>query len=182
MTHRNPKPKRAVFTVMTTNALRQFAPSVAPARATPAREPRAAVPSIEKTMHIVISTDERIHASELLRDQVRESVSLALRRFSAHISEVDVQVTQLDASTAGWFEQRCWIEARLRGRQPMSVEQDSISLNLAVDGALQKLEQVIEVALHRTDGRAGNGIGLVPMLAEAVDAKQASAANPSEHG
>jgi len=105
-------------------------------------------------MHILVSTDERIHADDVLRDRVRESVASALRQYFAQISNVDVQVTQLEACTAGWFEQRCWIEVHLRGRQPMSVEQDSISLNMAVDGALQKLLQVIEGALVRSGNEA----------------------------
>ena len=46
----------------------------------------------------------------------------------------------------------------LRGRQPMSVEHDSISLNLAVDGALHKLVQVIELSLERANSRLVNGL------------------------
>jgi len=104
----------------------------------------------ENIMHIVVTTDERINASEMLRDRLRESVIASLRQFSTQIADVDVQVTQLNVFTAGWFEQRCWIEAHLRGRQPISVEYDSISLNMAVDGALQKLVQVMEVVLDRS--------------------------------
>ncbi|MGQ0798937.1 MAG: hypothetical protein ACT4NL_02335 [Pseudomarimonas sp.] len=103
-------------------------------------------------MHIVVSTDERIHADQMLRDRVRESVSASLRPFSGQIETVDVHVTQLGACKAGWFEQRCRIEAQLRGsRQPISIENDSISLNRAVDGALLKLVHVIEAVPVRSD-------------------------------
>lgn len=132
-------------------------------------------------MQIRVNTDERIHASEALRDRVRESVSAAVRRFSTRVSEVDVQVTQLDACTAGWFEQRCWIEVGLRGRQPMSVEHDSISLNMAVDGALQKLVHIIRVALQRSDRDVEDDAVTEQERANASGAWKAGAVAPSVH-
>jgi hypothetical protein len=49
----------------------------------------------------------------------------------------------------GYDNMRCMIEARLEGRQPIAVTHQATTLDEAVDGAADKLTNLIETTLGR---------------------------------
>jgi hypothetical protein len=104
-------------------------------------------------MHIDIRTDSHLNADELPLAQVRSTVESSLQRYSAHINHAEIQLGQAQARTAGWLDQHCSIEVRLRGRQSMAVEHAAASLDLAVSGALNQLARVIDSAFDRSRSR-----------------------------
>jgi ribosome-associated translation inhibitor RaiA len=68
-------------------------------------------------------------------------------------------LTDESGSKSGKNDKRCMMEARLEGRQPIAVTDEAATLDLAVDGAADKLARLIEHTLgrlhdqrnHRTD-------------------------------
>jgi hypothetical protein len=104
-------------------------------------------------MHIDIRTESHINADELPLAQVRSTVEISLQRYSAHINHAEIQLGQAQARAAGWLDQHCSIEVRLRGRQSMVVEHAAPSLELAVSGALNQLARVIDSAFDRSRSR-----------------------------
>jgi ribosome-associated translation inhibitor RaiA len=113
----------------------------------------------EISMQIQVDTDHTIEGHEALADQIRGVVENALSRMSDHITRVEVHLTDESGSKSGENDKRCMMEARLEGRQPIAVTDEAATLDLAVDGAADKLARLIEHTLgklhdqrtHRTD-------------------------------
>ena len=113
-------------------------------------------------MQIQIITDHNIEGHQALVTQVSGVVMNALTRFSEHITQVDVHLSDENSSKKGGYNDfRCKIEAHLEGRQPIAVTHQANTLEQAIEGAAKKLVNLIESTLerihdqelHRTDPR-----------------------------
>ncbi len=110
-------------------------------------------------MHIQVNTDHTIEGHEALAARIRGVVENALSRVSDHITRVEVHLTDESGPKSRENNKRCMMEARLEGRQPIAVTDEAATLDLAVDGAADKLARLIEHTFgklhdqrnHRTD-------------------------------
>ncbi len=101
------------------------------------------------TMKIQLNTDVHIDGTEALAARVRASVEQALKRFSAHITRVEVHLSDENGGKSWQADQRCMLEARLEGRQPVAVTDHAATLDQAVQGASQKLARLLDSTLGR---------------------------------
>lgn len=100
-------------------------------------------------MKIQLNTDINIEGTEALAAQVRATVEQALAHFSAHITRVEVHLSDENAGKSGQHDQRCMLEARLESRQPVAVTEHAATLEQAVHGAAQKLAHLLDSTLGR---------------------------------
>ena len=70
-------------------------------------------------MQIQINTDHNIQGYESAAASVGAKVETALRRFSSHITRVEVHSEDENASKRGGDDKRCMMEARLEGHPPV---------------------------------------------------------------
>jgi hypothetical protein len=71
-----------------------------------------------------------------------------LQRFEGQLARIEVHVSDENAQKGGAADKRCQIEARLQGLTPTSVSHKAASLELAVEGAAEKM-------LHALDHQIG---------------------------
>ena len=111
-------------------------------------------------MQIQINTGHNIEVHEVLAAEISGAVEIALSRFSDRITRVEVHLSDENSDKkVGHDGMRCMMEARLEGRQPIAVTHQAASLDLAINGAADKLTRLIEHSLgrlreqqsHRTD-------------------------------
>ena len=110
-------------------------------------------------MQIQVNTDHTIEGHEALAAHIRGVVESALSRMSDHITRVEVHLTDERGPKSSKNDKRCMMEARLEGRQPIAVTDEAATVDLAVNGAADKLARLIEHTLgklhdqrtHRTD-------------------------------
>ncbi|MBK5283526.1 MAG: HPF/RaiA family ribosome-associated protein [Nitrospiraceae bacterium] len=110
-------------------------------------------------MQIQINTDRNIEVHEALATQISGGVDSALSRFSEHITRVEVYLSDENSHKSGQKDKRCVMEARLEGRQPIAATHQAATLDLAIDGASDKVARMIESTIgrlheqrkHRTD-------------------------------
>jgi ribosome-associated translation inhibitor RaiA len=103
-------------------------------------------------MQIQISTDHNIEGREKLADEVRSVVESALSRCSEQITRVEVHLSdESSLHNSGQHDNRCMMEARLAGRQPTAVTHHAATVELAVDGAAEKLKRSLESTFGRLD-------------------------------
>jgi ribosome-associated translation inhibitor RaiA len=111
-------------------------------------------------VQIQINTDHNIEGHERLGAYVSGVVSSALDRFSSHITRVEVHLSDENSDKkVGKDAIRCVLEARLEKRQPVAATCHAATVDLAVDGAAEKLARLLENTLgrlhdqqsHRTD-------------------------------
>ncbi|MDP1650980.1 MAG: hypothetical protein Q8M01_22700 [Rubrivivax sp.] len=69
-----------------------------------------------------------IKGQEALVAQVKGTAEKALARFSEHVTRVEVHLSDENSGKSGQFDQRCMLEARLEGRQPVAVTDQAASL------------------------------------------------------
>jgi ribosome-associated translation inhibitor RaiA len=65
------------------------------------------------------------------------------------ITRVEVHLTDESGPKSGKNDKRCMMEARLEGRQPIAVTDEAATVELAVDGAADKLARLIEHTLGK---------------------------------
>lgn len=106
-------------------------------------------------MKIQLNTDVHIDGNEALAAQVSATVEQALDRFSEHITRVEVHLADENGGKNGQKDQRCMLEARLEGRQPVAVTEHAATLEQAVQGAAQKLAHLLDSTLGRLHEHRG---------------------------
>ena len=109
-------------------------------------------------MDIQINTDHNIEGHEDLAAETTDVVARALRKFSDHITRVEVHLGDENGPKAGQNEMRCMLEARIEGRPPIAVTHRADTISLAVDGAATDLVGLIENTLGLPEAlRRGEG-------------------------
>lgn len=106
-------------------------------------------------MEIQISTDHNIEGRKAMAAETTAVVEHGLRRFSEHITRVEVHLSDENGPKAGGNDIRCMLEARIEGRQPIAVTHHAATMSLAVHGATKSLVSLIENTLGRAEGHRG---------------------------
>ena len=107
-------------------------------------------------MQIQLKTDNHIDGSTKLTNYVEGLVQDSLERFGTRVTSVHVHLTDENSSQkSGGNDKRCVMEARVSGRQPITVTADASSVNLALEGAVTKLEKSLGSTFDRIDHTKG---------------------------
>ena len=106
-------------------------------------------------MQIQINSDHQINPSPELASRIRALIHDRLDRHSDRITRVEVHLNDQNSVKGGSKDKRCLMEARLAGLGPVDVVHEAEALQLAIDGAMEKLEHAIEHKLGKvaTAGR-----------------------------
>jgi ribosome-associated translation inhibitor RaiA len=100
-------------------------------------------------MQININTDRTIENRSGLDEHVQAVVDAAIHRFSEHITRVEVHLSENNSQKSADGENRCLMEARVTGYQPIAVSDHNATLHQAISGAADKLKRAIDSALGR---------------------------------
>jgi len=100
-------------------------------------------------MKIQLNTDVHIDGTGALAAQVRDTIEQTLEHFRQHVTRVEVHLSDENGGKSGQKDQRCMLEARLEGRQPVAVTDHAATVEQAVHGAAQKLARLLESTLGR---------------------------------
>ncbi|MEA5473439.1 HPF/RaiA family ribosome-associated protein [Synechococcus sp. CCY9201] len=103
-------------------------------------------------MQIQVNTDKNISGHEALAQSVETTLNHTLARFTDHITRLEVHLSDENStSKSGPVDKRCLLEARLAGRQPTSVSDQSTTIDQAVSGAAHKMVRLLESELGKLD-------------------------------
>jgi ribosome-associated translation inhibitor RaiA len=111
-------------------------------------------------MKIQVNTDANIDGHERLAAHVSATIEHALKRFVDHVTRVEVHLSDENADKSGLQDQRCMLEARLQGRQPVAVTEHAATQEQAVNGATQKLVRLLDSTLGRLNDHREKTSGL----------------------
>jgi ribosome-associated translation inhibitor RaiA len=100
-------------------------------------------------MQININTDKTIERHQGLDDHVETVVTAAVARFGEHITRVEVHLSDDNSQKSADGGNRCLLEARITGYQPIVVSDHSVHLHVAITGAAEKLKRAVDSALGR---------------------------------
>jgi ribosome-associated translation inhibitor RaiA len=100
-------------------------------------------------MQININTDKTIERHQGLDDHVTSVVQAAVGRFGEQITRVEAHLSDDNSQKSADGGNRCLLEARLNGYQPIAVSEHSATLHQAISGAAEKLQRAVDNALGR---------------------------------
>lgn len=100
-------------------------------------------------MQVNINTDKTIERHAGLDQHVQDVVSAAVQRFGEQITRVEVHLSDNNSQKSADGDNRCLMEARLTGYQPVAVSAHAATLHQAIAGAADKLKRAIESDLGR---------------------------------
>ncbi len=110
-------------------------------------------------MQVQINTDSNIEGNEALAAYVRNETEHTLSRFSDHITRVEVHLSDENSDKkVGNDTMRCVMEARLEGRHPIAATHQAATLEIAVNGAADKLVRLIESTIGRINDQRGRRV------------------------
>ena len=95
-------------------------------------------------MTIQINTDNNLSVHEAFGNKLDDLLSEELSRFSEHITRLEVHLSDENGSKDGINDERCLLEARPEGRQPIAVAERANDYELAVSGAIKKLKTSLD--------------------------------------
>lgn len=100
-------------------------------------------------MVIQFNTDNNIAGSERQNAYFTTALSESLSRFSNHITRLEVHLTDENSHKGGKNDQRCMIEARLVGLQPIAVTNHADTIEQSVSGATDKLKAALDTVIGK---------------------------------
>jgi ribosome-associated translation inhibitor RaiA len=109
----------------------------------------------EIRMQVQVHTDDHIHGGESLAQWVQDEATSRLARFRDNITRLEVFLTDLDAGKSGANDKRCRVEARVAGRQPVTVTADASKMATAFIDSVEKLMRALDADLGRVKDRNG---------------------------
>jgi len=94
-----------------------------------------------------------IEGSARLQEWVGSAVSDRLERYDDFLTRIEIHLSDENGAKAGSEDKRCQIEARPKGHQPVSVTHKAESIDLAVEGAAEKMRHALEHLMGRLDAK-----------------------------
>ncbi|MGQ0752691.1 MAG: HPF/RaiA family ribosome-associated protein [Betaproteobacteria bacterium] len=110
-------------------------------------------------MLIQINTDNHIEGSTDLAARVEPPIAAALERYADRVTRIEAYFKDRNSHKGGAVDKECTLEARLAGLEPIAVSDLAPTLDVALDGALDKLVTAIEHAARRAGKSRRQGIG-----------------------
>ena len=101
-------------------------------------------------MQVQVNTDGNIDGNETLRQHIDTVVTSAMERFGDRVTRVEVHLSDESSSAKSRKDDmRCLMEARLAGLRPIAVSHQTGDIHQAIDGAVEKLEKIVDRTLGR---------------------------------
>ncbi|MBJ9975822.1 HPF/RaiA family ribosome-associated protein [Pseudomonas sp. S75] len=95
-------------------------------------------------MQIQVNSSNHIDSSSRLNEWVRSTLESTLQRYEDDLTRIEVHLRDENGDKSGPHDKRCQIEARPKGHQPISVSHTADSLEHAIEGAANKLNNALE--------------------------------------
>jgi ribosome-associated translation inhibitor RaiA len=100
-------------------------------------------------VQIQLNTDKNVQGDESLADWAERELKTKLARHQDHVTRIEVHMSDASPTRHGANDKICKLEARIAGRQPITVSDEAASVAEAFHGALDKLLRVLDKEMAR---------------------------------
>ncbi|WPC05450.1 HPF/RaiA family ribosome-associated protein [Pseudomonas benzenivorans] len=104
-------------------------------------------------MHVQVNIHQ-IEGNARLQNWVSATLTERLQRYADLLTRIEVHISDENAHKSGPDDKRCQIEARPKGQQAISVTHKAQDLELAVDGATEKMRHALEHLMGKLEAKA----------------------------
>lgn len=100
-------------------------------------------------MRVQVNHDNNVRIGEEVADRLTRVLESSLSQFADRITRVEMHLGDENAGKHGDFNKRCMLEARLANLAPIAVTHQAESLQMAFEGALEKLDRALGHAIGK---------------------------------
>ena len=100
-------------------------------------------------MTIQFNTDKNISGHQEFANESTERIAKKLKRFEDHITRIEVHLSDENGHKNSENDIRCLMEARMEGRQPITVTHDANTKQQALSGATDKLKAALDTVVGK---------------------------------
>ena len=100
-------------------------------------------------MKVEINTDKTLIGEDRMREYFSSQVRESLKRYQSYITRVTIHLKDENGNKDGLNDMSCNLEARLKGRKPIAVTCRADTVELALSGAVDKMETVVKTIVGR---------------------------------
>jgi ribosome-associated translation inhibitor RaiA len=100
-------------------------------------------------MQVQVNHDNHLRIGEEVADRLTRVLESSLSQFADRITRIEMHLGDENAGKAGASDKRCMLEARLANLEPIAVTHQAESLQLAFEGALEKLDRALGHAIGK---------------------------------
>lgn len=104
-------------------------------------------------MIILINTDKNLRENEAERTDLKLLIRQEMKPFIAHISRIEVHLSDENGAKSGFDDKRCMMEVRIEGRLPMAVTAHAETEDLAMAAALENLKELFVDSMRKLQYR-----------------------------
>lgn len=90
---------------------------------------------------------------EAERTDLKLLIRQEMKPFIAHISRIEVHLSDENGAKSGFDDKRCMMEVRIEGRLPMAVTAHAETEDLAVAAALENLKELFVDSMRKLQYR-----------------------------
>lgn len=101
-------------------------------------------------MQVQVNHDNHVRLVEETAERLSKTVADSLAKFADRITRVEMHLGDMNAGKGG-ADKRCVLEARMPNIAPIAVTHHAETLNLAIDGALERLDHAISRAIGKLE-------------------------------
>jgi ribosome-associated translation inhibitor RaiA len=100
-------------------------------------------------MQVQVNHDNNVRIGEEVADRLTQVQESSLAQFADRITRVEMHLGDENAGKHGDSDKRCMLEARLANLAPIAVTHQAESLQMAFEGALEKLDRALGNAIGK---------------------------------
>ncbi|HKU13269.1 MAG TPA: HPF/RaiA family ribosome-associated protein [Steroidobacteraceae bacterium] len=106
-------------------------------------------------MQVQVNHDNHVRIGAEVSQRLTQVLESSLSQFTDRITRIETRIElhlgDENAGKHGDSDKRCMIEARLRNLEPIAVTHQAESLQLAFEGALEKLDHALSHAVGKLE-------------------------------
>ena len=102
-------------------------------------------------MQVQINKLRDVEAPVDFAERVESSLQDAMARYEGQLTRIEVHFGDVNGTKNGPNDKRCSLEARITGHEPVAAVHHADSVELAFDGAIDKLMASLDHTLGRLD-------------------------------
>jgi ribosome-associated translation inhibitor RaiA len=102
-------------------------------------------------MQVQVNHDNNVRIGEEVADRLTQVLESSLSQFADRITRIEMHLGDENGGKHGESDKRCMLEARLANLAPIAVTHQAESLQMAFEGALQKLDRALGHAVGKLE-------------------------------
>jgi ribosome-associated translation inhibitor RaiA len=102
-------------------------------------------------MQVQVNHDNHVRIGAEISERLARVLEGSLSQFADRITRIEMHLSDENADKGGDSDKRCMLEARLANLAPIAVTHQAESLQMAFEGALEKLDHALSHAIGKLE-------------------------------